>query len=150
MNSPKRQRNFITFTIIKLLKPSGSVFLSVKWRKFSDQVQHWVLKKSSKEYFASRLGFRWLMNIFSSGVIKMSQHSEKIYKVQLFLLFPRTKLFHSSFDSMAYHSFSPTTSVSSSKLMLTRVILHCSQPRVLINTEIGCWKWASQVSCAKL
>lgn len=35
----KSQRNLIIFTIIKLSKPSGSVFLSVRGSRFSDQVQ---------------------------------------------------------------------------------------------------------------
>lgn len=42
----KSQRNFIIFTIIKLSKPSGSVFLSVKGSTFSDQVQRLVLEKA--------------------------------------------------------------------------------------------------------
>ena len=42
---------------------------------------------------------------------------------------------------MGYHSISSITLVSSFKLMLTRVILCCLQPRVLTNKEVSPWKF---------
>ena len=49
-------------------------------------------------------------------------------------------LFHSSFESMGYHTVSSITLVSAFKLMLNRVILCCLQLKLLTNKEISPWK----------